>query len=109
MRRPAGFSWDDRKYLRNLQLHKVPFEVAALAFDDPDRLIEYDDRPFGYDEDRYYLIGNADGILLYVAHTYIAVGGEGDDKDDLITHLISARKAERSERDEYERNKAERL
>jgi uncharacterized DUF497 family protein len=66
-RRPPGFSWDDDKFATNLKKHGIRFEVAALVFSDSHRLEESDFRH--YDEYRDFVVGSADGIILYVAYT----------------------------------------
>ena len=50
------FEWDDGKAEANLRKHKVRFEHAAQACEDPFALIELDDSE-DYGEDRFILIG----------------------------------------------------
>ncbi len=106
-RRPPGFSWDDDKYATNLKKHGIRFEVATLVFSDIHRLEGSDMRH--YDAYRDFVVGSADGIILYVVHTCRAVDGDGEHKDDVFTHLISARRAERNERKRYNEHKATKL
>lgn len=84
------FEWDAAKATSNEAKHAVSFEMARLAFDDPFALERLDDR-FDYDEERYCLLGMAEGRLLFVAYTW---RGEA-------IRLISARGAEPSERRRY--------
>ena len=54
------FQWDDGKAAANYADHGVTFEAAREAFKDPFALDWLDDRePYG--EDRYALIGMAEG------------------------------------------------
>jgi uncharacterized protein len=60
------FEWDDAKAEANLRKHKVRFEHAAEACEDPFALIELDDSQ-DYGEERFLLIGRAtDGVLTVV-------------------------------------------
>ena len=62
------FEWDDTKAASNLTRHRVSFEAARLAFDDPFALVR-DDLREDYGEDRWSLTGMAAGRLLLVAYT----------------------------------------
>jgi uncharacterized DUF497 family protein len=73
------FEWGDVKAAQNLKDHRVTFDTARQAFDDPFAFEAADDRE-SYDEDRYFLLGMVDGRLLHVAYTY---RGE-------LTRIISA-------------------
>ena len=59
--RDDRFEWDDRKAASNLRKHRVDFRHARAAFDDPDLIDELDEDE---DEERFQLIGMADGRLL---------------------------------------------
>ncbi|MDP1603373.1 MAG: BrnT family toxin [Legionella sp.] len=63
------FEWDDAKAASNLKDHRVSFDTARRAFDDPYAFEALDDRE-AYGEDRYLLLGMVDGRLLHVAYTY---------------------------------------
>lgn len=91
------FEWDPDKAIANLRKHRVSFELAALAFSDAHALIEFED-PYG-DEDRWHTTGLVNGeLLLLVVHT-------GWDDDELeIVRIISARRADKSERKSYEKS-----
>jgi uncharacterized DUF497 family protein len=84
------FEWDPAKAARNEADHGVTFEMATAVFGDPFGIDYLDDRE-DYGEDRYVLIGMADGRLLYVAYT---MRGE-------VIRIISARGADPYERRRY--------
>jgi uncharacterized DUF497 family protein len=86
------FEWDERKARRNYDKHNVTFEEAATIFGDPGALTIYDDS-HSQQEDRYVTIGMSDkAVLVVVCHT---------DKKNRI-RIISARKATKNERRQYE-------
>jgi uncharacterized protein len=84
------FEWDSEKALRNVRKHGVPFPAATRVFLDPNRL-EWTDKRRPYGEPRWVTIGLVEGIELTVVYT-----ARGD-----AIRLISARKAERHEREDY--------
>ena len=85
------FIWDEEKSRRNLAKHKVSFETARLAFDDPNAVSRLERVEDG--EERWQTLGLVGGIvILFVAHTYREEGGEE------IIRIISARKATAQER-----------
>jgi len=87
--------WDENKNRINRNKHRVSFETAQLVFDDPLH-VSRQDRVEG-DEQRWQTIGLVHGlILLLVAHTV----SEGDGHETI--RLISARKADQTERRIYE-------
>jgi hypothetical protein len=86
------FEWDDAKAEANLRKHKVRFEHAAEACEDPYALIELDDSD-DYGEERFILIGKATDGLLTVIYT---------ERNDRI-RIISAREANDYERRNYRR------
>jgi uncharacterized DUF497 family protein len=86
------FEWDDLKARANASKHGVTFERAKLAFADPFAVATLDDRE-DYGEERFILIGMAEGPLLFVAYTE-----RGDRK-----RIISARRATTHEQEIYER------
>lgn len=88
------FEWDEDKARVNLRKHGVPFALARRIFLDPHR-IERIDRRTNYGEDRFMSVGLADLCVLAVVHTQ---------RSDVI-RLISARKAERHEQDDYWKNR----
>ncbi len=88
------FEWDANKAEKNIKIHGVSFDEASTAFRDTLSLTIYD--PLHSDEeDRLILIGNScKNRLLVIVHT------EREDK----VRIISARKATRKERKQYEEN-----
>lgn len=86
------FEWDEKKAVRNLSVHGVPFDEAKTAFDDPLFLIAVDPE-HSIDERRYVIMGESNvGRLLVIAYTERAQ----------TIRLISARLATRKERQSYE-------
>ena len=84
------FEWDRRKATTNLRKHRVDFADAATVFHD-ERALTIRDRHAT--EDRDLTIGmDAVGRLLVVVYTWRGA----------TARLISARKATRRERDQYE-------
>ena len=88
------FEWDPRKAAANLRKHGVSFSEAETVFADEHGLI-IDDPEHSAEEDRFILLGvSATSRLLIVVHCYRA--------SDSIVRVISARKADRIERQQYE-------
>ena len=88
------FEWDPRKNAANKRKHGVSFEEARTVFYDDRALLIRD--PDEEDEDRFVLLGLSAGLrTLVVCHCYRA--------GDSVIRIISARKANREERREYER------
>ena len=87
------FEWDKRKASENGQKHGVAFEEAKSAFlDENARVIP--DPEHSDDEDRFVLLGLSVRLrLLVVVHCY----RQGED----LIRIISARKADPSERKQY--------
>lgn len=89
------FEWDERKSLQNKRKHGVSFEEAETMFSDNYGLL-IDDPDHSGEEDRFLLLGlRANLRTLVVAHCYR--------KADDVIRIISARKANRKERDIYNR------
>jgi uncharacterized DUF497 family protein len=88
------FEWDRRKESVNRKKHGVSFSEAKTAFfDENARVIA--DPDHSDEEDRFILLGLSSQLrLLVVCHCY------REDQDTI--RIISARKANRSERREYE-------
>jgi uncharacterized DUF497 family protein len=85
------FEWRDAKAEANLNVHGVSFELARTVFRDP-KAIELLDDPDDYGEDRYLIVGMAEGELpLFVAYT---------ERDERI-RIISARRVTQHEQDGY--------
>jgi uncharacterized protein len=93
--RPPGFEWYGPKAAANRAKHQITFEEAASVFGDPLGRIT-DDPRHSEGEQRFVLLGRSDRLrLLVVMFT----------EHREIIHLISARKATRRERREYEQGK----
>lgn len=89
------FEWDTRKDAANRRKHGVSFVEAETVFSDEDAIL-LDDPGHSTHEERFVLLGLSSALrLLVVSHAY----REGDD----IIRLISARKATRAERAQYDR------
>ena len=86
------FSWDDDKAASNWRNHGVTFDQAAKALSDPFAIERIDDRE-AYGEERVNLLGMCDGVILHVTYT---------ERGDSL-RIISARRAERHEQDNYYR------
>ncbi len=90
-----GFEWDLNKAARNFSDHKVSFGQAAIAFRDP-FAVEWIDEREAYGEERSVLLGIYQREVLYVAYT---------ERGETI-RIISARRAEKYEQDQYYRQNA---
>jgi hypothetical protein len=89
------FEWDPRKNRLNQQKHGVSFEEAEGVFADEHGLFMSDPEHSG-NEDRFILLGMSSALrTLVVSHCY----REAPD----IVRIISARKADPSERAQYNR------
>ncbi|WKZ46694.1 MAG: BrnT family toxin [Anaerolineales bacterium] len=90
------FDWDPVKARQNLQKHGVSFERAARIFLDPFAISIFDER-HSENEDRWITIGSeTNEVLLVVIHTFRDV-----DINSAIVRIISARKADREEAQQY--------
>jgi uncharacterized protein len=89
---PIRFEWNPRKAGVNQRKHGVSFGEAATIFGDPLALTAAD--PVHSDrEDRFVTMGVSDrGRTLIIVHT---------DRGDAV-RIISARRATRTERRQYE-------
>jgi hypothetical protein len=83
------FAWDAKKDKANQRKHDVSFAMATQVFLDEHRTERLDER--SVEEERWIAVGLADGRELVVAFTL----------RDEVTRLISARGADRYEREDY--------
>lgn len=61
------FEWHEAKAAANLRNHGVSFELASTVFQDPFAIERVDDRE-DYGEDRFVIIGMAEGkVVLFGA------------------------------------------
>lgn len=90
------FEWDPTKARQNARKHGVTFERAATVFLDAEALSLFDPE-HSQDEERWITLGlDREGALLVVCHTY-----EGETGTNVRIRIISARKATRSEANQY--------
>ncbi len=88
-----AFEWDRQKASANQRKHRVSFDEAKSAFLDENARVIPDSQSSG-EEDRFVLLGLSVRLrLLVVVHAYRGA-------DDVI-RIISARKADPSERQQY--------
>ncbi|HIJ61055.1 MAG TPA: BrnT family toxin [Rhodospirillaceae bacterium] len=90
----TDWTWSSKKARQNLKNHKVSFELAKRALDDPLALTQDDPYPY---EQRYQTLcqpSASSHLLLFVVHTC--------DEETDTGRIISARKADPSERRAYE-------
>ncbi len=88
------FEWDKNKNEINKQKHKVSFDEAKTVFYDEEALI-IDDPEHSQEEERFIILGfSAKANLLVVCHCYRT--------SDSVIRIISARKATKTEREQYE-------
>lgn len=93
-----NFVWDKNKTESNREKHGVSFEEAMSVFDDYEALLIYDP-DHSEDEDRFIIMGMSSVLrILVVCHCYR--------DENAIIRIISARKATKNERNEYERRKS---
>ncbi len=86
------FEWDARKDLANQRKHAVSFEEAASVFYDDQALLIQDDD--GGEEERFLLLGTSASLReLVVCHCFR--------ENDEVIRIVSARRANRSERAQY--------
>ena len=89
------FEWDPDKAGRNLHKHRLSFERAATAFED-EHSLTLPDPTHSIGEERFVLLGRTGhGRVVVVAFT--------ERSEDIETvRIISARLADRGERQDYE-------
>jgi uncharacterized protein len=88
------FDWDDRKNAQNRRKHGISFEEAQTVFFDEHALL-IGDPDHSEHEERLILLGFSGALrMLLVCHCYRR-------QDDVI-RIISARRANRQEREQYE-------
>ena len=92
------FEWDSNKERSNITKHDgVTFGLASTVLHDPLAITIFDDEHSEY-EDRWVSIGQAaNGQTLVVVHTFLQI-----DAQHVEVRLISARKADKPERQDYE-------
>ena len=89
------FEWDEQKAEANFRKHGIRFDDSIGVFHDPLSVTRQD--RVENQELRWQTIGLVDGhLLLLVAHTV-----RNEDAAEVV-HIISARRADRAERNRYE-------
>ena len=89
------FRWDLQKAVSNAKKHGVTFAEGATVFQNPLAFI-FDDEDHSVEELREIIVGHSSqNRLLVVSFT---------ERDDVI-RIISARKADREEREDYENSR----
>jgi hypothetical protein len=89
------FEWDAGKAGLNVKKHRVSFDEAKTVFGDPLRRTRPDQLHSSPGEARWVTVGRSlDGRILVVVHH--------DEEDNGIIRIISASKATRTEREQYE-------
>ena len=92
-----NFEWDPFKAVANEKKHKVSFKHAAEIFLDPFAISIYDNE-HSSQEDRWITIGkDRTNIILVAVHTF-----SQQDTVNFKVRLISARKATKREKKQYE-------
>jgi uncharacterized DUF497 family protein len=93
----AEFEWDSEKAENNYRKHRISFETAMEVFADP-WAVERPDELSSYDgEERFLIVGRTNAhLLLTVVFT---------EREESI-RIISARKATKAERDDYQSQNA---
>ena len=91
------FEWDPRKAETNERKHSVTFDEATSVFLD-EFALNMSDVEHSDEEDRYLLIGASHALrVLIVCHVFR--------ERDATIRIISARRATRLERTQYERGR----
>ena len=91
------FEWDVRKAIANKRKHNVSFESAATIFLDPLALSIFDSQHSDFEE-RWITMGVAGNKdILVVVPTY-----EDINNDAVAIRIISARRATKKERKDYQ-------
>ncbi|MFQ5739920.1 MAG: BrnT family toxin [Acidobacteriota bacterium] len=92
------FGWDERKNRSNAKKHGVGFEEARTAFYD-EHAVRFSDPDHSEDEDRFVLLGMSFKLrVVVVCHCYRESGR--------VIRLISARKADKNEEQDYWRRRS---
>ncbi len=91
------FEWNIAKSEENLKKHGVSFTQAELAFEDFYAIEEFDGENSTPEESRYKMLAMAGAKILVVIYTMRSEN----------FRIISAREAEKYERELYERQRSE--
>ena len=89
------FEWDENKNTINKKKHKISFDEAKTVFYDEDALL-IDGPEHSEEEERFIILGFSNKFnLLVVCHCYR--------KSETVIRIISARKATKTEFEQYKR------
>ena len=92
------FEWDPAKARQNAKKHRITFERGSTVFLDPNALSLFDDQ-HSEEEERWITLGlDETGVLLVLSHTY-----HEETENSARVRLISARKATKNEKKQYQR------
>ena len=92
-----AFEWDSKKDTANIKKYGVSFEEARTVFFD-ESAIQFFDPDHSDDEDRFILLGlSLKPRVLVVCHCFR--------ESETVVRLISARKADQEEEQEYWRGR----
>ncbi len=92
-----AFTWDPKKATSNLEKHRISFHAAIQVFDDPLAVFLQDRIEDG--EPRWQVIGTVKGIEMLL----VAYASKGFDDNMEFIRIISARRADKHERQIYKR------
>ncbi len=87
------FEWDEDKAASNLRKHGLSFDEASTVFADPLAVL-FDDEEHSHDEIREIAIGHT----IFQRLVLVSFTERGED----LIRIISARKATKKERTDYE-------
>ena len=91
------FEWDKGKETANVKKHGISFDEARTVFYD-ENAIQFFDPDHSDDEDRFILLGISLRLrIIVVCHCFR--------ESDTVVRLISARKADSDEENEYWRRR----
>jgi uncharacterized protein len=91
------FEWDERKEAENIKKHRVSFNEARTVFYD-ENAIQFFDPDHSESEDRFILLGLSLKLrILVVCHCFR--------ENETVVRIISARKADGNEEEEYWRHR----
>ena len=87
------FEWDKRKEKANIKKHGVSFDEACTVFYD-ENAIQFFDPDHSENEDRFIILGISFKLrIIVVCHCFR--------ESDIVIRIISARKADSDEENEY--------
>ena len=92
-----NFDWDPVKEQKNIHKHRLSFRQASTVFRDPNHISIYDESHSAHEE-RWVTIGvDQSAILRVLVHAFKHL-----EENTIEIRIISARKASRKEKINYE-------